>query len=66
MALDAAAKMESLELAARYNHAIDFGDGEAWAGKFTEDGVLKGGTQPVAGHVSLAEFVDGFGSQMDG
>lgn len=66
MALDAADKVEILELAARYNHAIDFGDGEAWAGTFTEDGVFNGGPQPVTGHVALAQFVAGFGSQMAG
>ncbi len=66
MALDAADKMEILELAARYNHAIDFGDGEAWAGTFTEDGVFNGGPQPVTGHVALAQFVAGFGQQMNG
>ena len=67
MALDAADKMEILELAARYNHAIDFGDGEAWAGTFTEDGVFNGaGPQPVTGHVALAQFVGGFAQNMAG
>ena len=66
MALDAADKLEILELAARYNHAIDFADGEAWAGTFTEDGVFNGGPQPVVGHAALAGFVGGFAQNFGG
>ena len=65
--LDAADKLEILELAARYNHAIDFGNGEAWAGTFTEDGVFKGGGPgPVQGREALAAFVGGFAQNMAG
>jgi len=65
--LDAADKLEILELAARYNHAIDFGDGEAWADTFTPDGVFKGGGPgPVQGREALAAFVGGFAQNMAG
>ena len=60
MALEAADTLEILQLAARYNHAIDYGDPEAWAGTFTEDGVFKAGPEPVAGHEALAKFAAGF------
>ena len=66
MALDAADTLEILQLAARYNHAIDFGDPEAWAGTFTADGVFKGGPEPVTGHEALAAFCAGFGQNMAG
>ena len=65
--LDAADKLEILELAARYNHAIDFGDGKAWADTFTPDGVFKGGGPgPVQGREALAAFVGGFAQNMAG
>ena len=41
MALSAADKIEIIELIARYSHALDSGDGDAWADTFTEDGVLE-------------------------
>jgi hypothetical protein len=45
-------KYEITELVARYNYALDTGDGDAWAATFTEDGVF--GT--LTGTESLAEF----------
>ncbi len=66
MALETADIVEILQLAARYNHAIDFGDPEAWAGTFTEDGIFNGGPQPVTGHEALAQFSAGFGTSMAG
>ena len=38
MPLTAGDRMEMIELVARYNHAIDSRDAEAWADTFTEDG----------------------------
>ena len=66
MALDAADTIEILQLAARYNHAIDYGDPEAWAGTFAEDGVFNAGPEPVTGHEALAQFAAGFGTNMAG
>ena len=66
MPLDPADTLAILDLAARYNHAIDYGDPEAWAGTFTDDGVFESGPQPVQGHAALAQFAGGFGQNMDG
>ncbi len=66
MALDTADIVEILQLAARYNHAIDYGDPEAWAGTFSEDGVFNGGPEPVTGHEALAQFAGGFETRMGG
>jgi hypothetical protein len=45
------------ELTARYNRAVDDGDGEAFASTFTSDGRLEVGTEMVCiGFVELAAF----------
>jgi uncharacterized protein (TIGR02246 family) len=43
------------QLYARYNTAIDRGDGEAWAANFTEDGVF---ANNFKGHDALVGFVN--------
>ena len=43
------------QLYARYNTAIDHGDGEAWAGTFTADGVF---ANNFKGHDALVGFVN--------
>ena len=51
-------RLEILELAARYSHAVDHGDAEAYAGTFTDDGVFAaGGGEPVTGRAALAQTV---------
>jgi hypothetical protein len=42
------------QLYARYNHAIDTGDADTWAGTFTPDGVFNNTTK---GHDALVAFV---------
>ena len=37
MSLTAEDRMQMIELVARYNHAIDSRDGEAWADTFTHE-----------------------------
>lgn len=49
-------KFEITELAARYNHAIDTADGEAWAATFTADGVFAPPGNTVTGTEALAEY----------
>jgi uncharacterized protein (TIGR02246 family) len=45
------------QLAVRYAHAIDAGDGLAFASVFTEDGRLViDGKPPIIGHSALAQF----------
>jgi uncharacterized protein (TIGR02246 family) len=47
--------VEIQQLCARYNHAVDHGDGEAFAAMFTEDGTLKAQSQ-ISGRPALAAF----------
>ena len=59
MALPNEDQLEIMELMARYNHAIDGGDAEAWAGTFTGDGVFEGSAGTVRGREELLAFVRG-------
>ena len=58
MSLTTADRIEILELLGRYAHAIDSGDGEAYADCFTDDGVieLRRTGLHVQGRDALAEF----------
>jgi hypothetical protein len=51
-------------LAARYNFAVDGGDGDAFAAAFTESGVLDAGGMVLEGHSALKEFAQGFPSSL--
>src|ERR1700760_1313542 len=53
---------EIQQLYARYNLAIDSGDGEAWAATFTPDGVF----DTYAGHDALVGFVKTWRQNMHG
>lgn len=66
MALSTADRLEILELVARYNHAIDSGDGPGWADTFTEDGVFETARGKTEGRDALAKFVEGFATNMPG
>ena len=48
--------VEIQQLYARYNTAIDTGNGEAFGGCFVEDGVFQPGTGPVEGTQAIAEY----------
>ncbi len=48
------------QLVARYNHAIDGGDGAAYADAFVDDGVLDAGPLQVEGRAALQAFADTF------
>lgn len=52
------------QLYARYNHAIDSGNGDAWAACFTPDGTFTSGPANFAGSEALAGFVRGFAERM--
>ncbi len=52
------------QLYARYNHAIDAGKGDVWAGCFTPDGTFKSATGNFAGTEQLAAFATGFAKQL--
>jgi uncharacterized protein (TIGR02246 family) len=49
------------QLVAKYNHAIDSGDGSTFASTFTEDGVLEAVGASTAGREALEKFANGFG-----
>ena len=60
-------RLEIEQLYAKYNHSIDFGDGDAWAKTFTPDGLFDGGRgAPMVGTEALAGFANGFASQIKG
>lgn len=52
------------QLYARYNHAIDSGDGPAWAGAFTPDGVFSSATGTFTGKDRLTAFGTAFATRM--
>lgn len=50
-------ELDIMDVLARYNHAIDSGDAEAWADTFTADGLFEGSRDTVKGRAELLEFV---------
>ena len=50
------------QLYSTYNHAIDSGDAEAWAGTFTADGTFN----KFAGHDQLVGFIQQWKEKMNG
>lgn len=50
------------QLYAQYNHAIDAGDAEAWAGTFTPDGSFN----KFIGHDALVSFIQQWREKMNG
>jgi ketosteroid isomerase-like protein len=48
------------QLVARYSHAIDGGDGPAYAGTFVDAGVLDAGALQVEGNHALEQFATEF------
>ena len=52
------------QLYARYNHAIDSGNGEAWASTFTPDGTFSSGPANPAGTEALSAFATAFAQRM--
>ena len=57
-------RLEILDLAARYNHAVDSGDHEGVAALFTEDGAIESAAVgTIAGRTAIAGYI---GSRPDG
>jgi ketosteroid isomerase-like protein len=48
------------ELISRYNHAIDFGNYEAWVACFTADGIFEGSAGRFVGEAELRKFTEQF------
>ena len=62
MPLTAQDREEMIELVARYNHAIDSRDAQAWADTFTEDGrFYVPPNHDVRGREALIAFIGSFG-----
>ncbi len=58
MALTGDDRLEIQALVARYNHAVDSGDGDAFAATFAEAGTLEAGDLLVEGWEALRAFAD--------
>jgi uncharacterized protein (TIGR02246 family) len=54
------------KLLADYNHAIDAGDGDAFAGAFVEDGTLDVGHGVTEGRAALKEFAGALPTMVPG
>jgi ketosteroid isomerase-like protein len=52
------------QLAARYSHAIDSGDGPAYADTFVAAGILDAGALQVEGSRALEQFADQFSNSV--
>ena len=55
-----------IDLCSVYNYAVDQGDGPAWAGTFTPDGIFSGPAGHSEGRDALIAFGDGFAEQFPG
>ena len=56
MPLSADDQLAITKLLADYNHAIDYGDAEAWADTFTDDAAFNSGFQEITGREELVAF----------
>jgi hypothetical protein len=64
MTLPAADQLAIQQLYARYNHAIDFGDGPGWAACFTAEGTFSSGMGTFVGTEQLQSFGSGFSQRI--
>lgn len=64
MALTVEDRLDINELYARYNHAIDSGNGDAWAGTFTATGTFTSQGKTQTGPAELSAFASGMGSRL--
>lgn len=64
MALSTEDQLAIWNLAARYNHAIDSGDGVAYADTFVDDGVMQAGELVVEGRAALEQFASSFAASV--
>lgn len=64
MALNVEDQLAIQELYAKYNHAIDSGNGAAWAATFVPEGVFVSAQGTQTGTEQLAAFATGLGTQL--
>lgn len=62
--LDTADQLAIQQLYARYNHAIDSGNGSGWAECFTPDGTFASATGTFTGSEQLKGFGDAFATRI--
>ncbi len=65
MALSTDDVIEIQQLVARYNHAVDSGDADAFCAAFTTDGVLDAAGMVIEGHDALGAFAKGVPGSFD-
>lgn len=66
MALSVEDHLAIQQLYAKYNHAIDSGDGAGWAATFAADGVFSSATGTFTGTEQLAGFGTAFAQRLKG
>jgi ketosteroid isomerase-like protein len=66
VALSSEDQLAIQQLYAKYNHAIDAGDGSGWAACFTADGVFSSATGTFHGTEQLAGFGTAFAQRVKG
>ncbi len=64
MSLSVEDQLAIQQLYAKYNHAIDSGNGADWAATFAADGQFHSGSGSFTGSEQLAEFATGFGQRL--
>jgi hypothetical protein len=64
MSLSVEDQLAIQQLYAKYNHAIDSGNGSGWAATFVDDGVFSSATGTFTGSEQLSGFASGFGSRL--
>jgi ketosteroid isomerase-like protein len=64
MALSVEDQLAIQQLYAKYNHAIDSGNGARWAETFTDNGTFISASGTFSGSEQLAGFATGFGSRL--
>ena len=66
MALSVEDQLAIQQLYAKYNHAIDSGNGAGWAATFSDDGVFSSATGTFSGSEQLSGFASGFAARLKG
>ena len=64
MSLSTEDQLAIQQLYAHYNHALDSGQGDAWAATFAPEGVFSSGNGTFTGTEQLAGFANGFAKQL--
>ena len=66
MSLSVEDQLAIQQLYAKYNHAIDSGNGAGWAETFSTDGTFSSATGTFTGSEQLSGFASGFAARLKG